>query len=120
MAMAKSKAGGGPHSKQVVSKPVRTGEQRQRVHPPGVAQIGQHVGNHATGKGSLNYRGEKLFSGAGYQSRLGNEVAAGTVCGPGGSRTVQRSGVQGTHGAVNPGKPTPKGELFPGWPAKRS
>jgi hypothetical protein len=37
--------------------------------------------------------------------RQGNEVAAATVCAPGGSRNVYRTGVQGQHGSVNPGGP---------------
>jgi hypothetical protein len=102
------KAGGGIQSRNIVSKPVRTGTPRQHVHPGGVAQIGQHVGNHATHKGRTDYRGEKLYAGAGYPSRLGNEVAANTVCGPGGSRTVMKTGSQTIHGPVA-GQPRPQG-----------
>jgi hypothetical protein len=29
------------------------------------------------------------------------------------------AGFQGQHGSVNPGNPAPRGELFPGWPAKK-
>jgi hypothetical protein len=39
---------------------------------------------------------------------FGNEIAARTVCGPGGSREVLRSGGQGTHGATNRGSPQPQ------------
>jgi hypothetical protein len=41
------------------------------------------------------------------------------VCGVGGSRTIYKTGVQSQHGAPAPGNPPPKGELFPGWPAKK-
>jgi hypothetical protein len=37
------------------------------------------------------------------------------VCGPGGSRTVHRTGSQGTQGAVDRGQPMPAKELWPGW-----
>ena len=51
------------------------------------------------------------------QRPLGNEVAASTVCGVGGSRTVMRNSTQGTHGPVNPGQPNPGANkpIFPGF-----
>jgi hypothetical protein len=30
-----------------------------------------------------------------------------------------RTGFQGQYGSANPGNPTPRGELFPGWPSKK-
>jgi hypothetical protein len=114
------KPGGGIASRVNVSPRVRTGAARQHIHPGGVAQLGQHQGSHTTSANDTGYRGERLVGPKQPISvKLGNEVAASTVCCPGGSRTVMRGGVQSTHGPVNPGKPTPKGELFPGWPAKR-
>ncbi len=108
--MAKSKVGGGPHSKNVVRKEVRTGSPRQQGHPGGVAQIGAHVGSHATNKGNTGYRGEPIFKGPANSVPLGNEVAAKTVCGPGGSRDIYKTGFQQTHGAVVvAGNPAPKG-----------
>jgi hypothetical protein len=47
--------------------------------------------------------------------RQGNEIAAATVCGPGGSREVFKTGTQQTYGSANPGGPritNTKG----GWP----
>lgn len=95
----RSNAGGGHGSRQVVKKPQRLGSARERVHPPGVSQLGEHVGSHTTtGSGSrsdTNYRGQPLFKGqGGPQSKLGNEIAATTVCGVGGSRTIHKTGSQ--------------------------
>jgi hypothetical protein len=109
----------GIRSKNVVRKPMHQGAPRQHVHPGGVAQQGQHVGNKAMNQKATSYRGEPLFAGAGYQSELGNKVAEQTTAGPGGSRTVMRSGQQATHGSVNPGNPiAAKGEIFPGFGGK--
>jgi hypothetical protein len=84
------------------------------MHPGGVAQLGQHQGSHSTSSNDIGYRGERLVGPNNPISvKLGNEVAANTVCCPGGSRTVMRGGVQGTHGAVNPGNPVPKGRTVP-------
>jgi len=52
---------------------------------------------------------------------LGNEVATNTVCGPGGSRTVMRSGSQSTHGAVNPGNaPAKNKDILSGFGPEKS
>jgi hypothetical protein len=99
-------------ARNVVRKPVRTGAARQAAHVPGVAQQGQHVGSHATNKGDTGYKGEPLFKGQGYPSRLGNEVAATTQCGVGGSRTIAKTGSQGTHGSVNSGQSTPRRDIL--------
>jgi hypothetical protein len=43
-------------------------------------------------------------------TKFGNEVAANTVCGVGGSRTIYSAGSQsgsGGHGPANPGNPRP-------------
>ncbi len=74
----------------------RTGSPRERVRPSGVAQYGQAQGSHAMRVGDTGYRGINAMAGKpGTPSRMGNEVAATTVCGPGGSRTVMKSGSQG-------------------------
>jgi len=121
MAQGNHRPGGGLHSKNVVHPGYRHGDQRREVKRAGVAQLGQKKGNHITHAGGqrLDYSGVPIFGGQGYPSKLGNRVAVETTCGPGGSRTVMRSGSQGTQGAPNPGQPNPSGELFPGWPAKR-
>jgi hypothetical protein len=59
------------------------------------------------------YRGEKVMAGkASGQVPLGQTVAYSTVCGPGGSRTVMKSGGQGMHGAPAPGNPPPQRKTF--------
>ena len=114
MAMSKDGhiPGGGIASNKVVHTGYKTGAARERIVPAGVYQYGQAVGNHVTGAegggGDLGYHGINPFSGkAGYPSRLGNEVAATTQCGPGGSRNVYKSGQQQQTGPSAPGNPTP-------------
>jgi hypothetical protein len=99
--MAKSKASGyraagGIGSKNVVRKPVRTGAGAKAAHKAGVAQLGQHVGDHVTKSGATGYRGEPLYGGAGYNPvKYGNEVALNVGGGGAGKgRTVYKSGSQ--------------------------
>jgi hypothetical protein len=106
-------SGGGHGSKNVVHKPVRTGAGAKAAHLGGVSQLGNKVGDHITNKAGTGWRGDPLFAGPGYNpSKYGNEIAAKTVCGPGGSRQISQSGSQGTHGAVNPGKPSASREIL--------
>jgi hypothetical protein len=112
--------GGGVNSNKVVSRNVRVGTPAKGVRPAAISQFGSSIGNKITDGGKTAYRGERYLEGktpAGGNVRLGNEVAASTVCGVGGSRTVMRSGGQGTHGAVNPGQATPGANkpVFPGF-----
>jgi hypothetical protein len=101
--------GGGYGSRVVTERPVRTGSGSRGTSPGGVGQIGNIQGDHITRGGSSGYRGDPLHSGRSFQPvAFGNEIAARTVCGPGGSREVLRSGGQGTHGATNRGSPRPQ------------
>jgi hypothetical protein len=119
--MAKSRSGhrpgGGIASKQHVSKPVRTGAQRERIRVAGIAQLGQKQGNKAMGRSErLDYSGVEAFGGTGYRSELGNTIAARTKAGPGGSREVMPTGSQCMSGPVNRGEPlVAKREIFPGF-----
>jgi hypothetical protein len=110
----------GIKSRNLVRKPVRTGAPRRHYEKAGIVQLGQMQGDHATNKGdSTGYRGVSLIGPKHPISEpLGNEVAARTVCGPGGSREVMKTGSQGVHGSVNQGNPKPAGTLFPGWERK--
>jgi hypothetical protein len=73
-----------------------------------VAQIGVSWGRHITRSGESNYSGERLHNDRTFQkTQFGNEIAANTVCKPGGSREVLPSGGQGTHGGVAGSKPGP-------------
>jgi hypothetical protein len=107
--MSKGSGGGGYGSRPHVEKPVRTGTGSRGTHPGGVAQLGQHTGDHTTNRpGSSGYRGEPLHNDRSFQPvEFGNAIAARTQCGPGGSRQVMSSGSQGTHGSTNPGNPRP-------------
>jgi hypothetical protein len=108
MAMKGHIPGGGIHSKNVVQQPVRTGSGSKSARPAGVAQIGVAWGRHITRTGDSNYSGERLHNDRSFQpTKFGNEIAASTVCKPGGSREVMSSGSQGAHGATNPGSPRP-------------
>jgi hypothetical protein len=117
MAKGNHRPGGGIKSRTVVHKPVRTGAPRQHVQKASVAQLGQMQGDHVTDrKGSTGYTGVGLIGPKHPISEpLGNEVAAKTVCGPGGSRTIYKTGFQQTHGQPAQGNPTPTKTLFPGW-----
>jgi hypothetical protein len=112
--------GGGPSSKALAPK-VTTyfgGQPSQRVNPGGADQQGQAMGNHSTDSGkALRNPATPLsagtFGGPG-STKLGNEVALNVGGGgPGAGRTLYgQSGVQGQHGPVNPGKPTPARDIL--------
>ena len=114
MAM-KGSGGGGFGSRPHVEKPVRTGTGSRGTHPGGVAQLGQHVGDHTTNRpGSSGYRGEPLHNDRNFQPvKFGNELATNVgKGGPGAGRTLYRqSGQQGQHGPVA-GSPRPQGRGF--------
>jgi hypothetical protein len=116
---------GGIGSKVVRREGTRDGSPGIGVSPGWASQLGSNIGNHVTEQGgNLPYRGEamKLPRGpAGSQQPLGNELAKNIgKGGVGTGRTLYgQSGSQRTYGAPAPGNPQPKGELFPGWPAKR-
>ena len=105
--MAKSKSGGGITGKNVRQVKVRTGGPNRKANPGGVAQIGYSYGEHVTDRReSSGYRGEPLFKGPALQSKLGNEIAASTKAGPGGSREVHYCGSQQS---LPPARPMAKG-----------
>ena len=103
--------GGGIASRVNVSPSVRTGTGSRGAHPGGVAQLGQHVGDHTTNRpGSSGYRGEPLHNNRNFNpTKFGNEVALNVGKGGCGTRRTLygQAGSQGTHGATNPGSPRP-------------
>ena len=107
--------GGGYGSRPHVEKPVKTGSGSRGTHPGGVAQLGQHVGDHTTNRpGSSGYRGEPLHQDRSFQPvKFGNELATNVgKGGPGAGRTLYgQSGQQGQHGPVA-GSPRPQGRGF--------
>ena len=114
MAMRGS-GGGGYGSRPHVEKSVRTGTGSRGTHPGGVAQLGQHTGDHTTNRpGSSGYRGEPLHNDRNFQPvKFGNELATNVgKGGPGAGRTLYgQSGQQGQHGPVA-GSPRPQGRGF--------
>ena len=105
--MAKNhRPAGGIGSRNVVSKRVRVGAGARAVHPGGAGLIGTSIGTHVTEKRKeTDYRGVPVFGGDVMPSKFGNQIAAATVCGPGGSRNIYRTGVQGQHGNAVQGGP---------------
>jgi hypothetical protein len=101
--------GGGYGSRQHVEKPVRSGAGSRSARPAGVAQIGVSWGSHVTDRSETSrYSGERLHNDRSFQpTPFGNEIAARTQCGPGGSREVMPAGGQGTHGSVAGERPAP-------------
>ena len=89
---------------------MRNGQPARGINPRGVSQIGSSMGNHSMDSGGkkLDKSVEPVRSAAMPGVKLGNEVSASTVCGPGGSRSVSRSGSQGQQGPVA-GKVAPQG-----------
>jgi hypothetical protein len=91
----KAKSGGGITMSKNVRPKIKAGPPRTEViSPSGVAAIGA----------SINYPRQPLVKGTAPQVPSGNQVAAETVCGPGGSRTVYKSGYQDLHGKASPGE----------------
>jgi hypothetical protein len=92
--------------KNLVHPGVRTGSGANRVHVAATNQrLGGKVGDHVTGKGGTNYKGETLYNRSAPTFdpvRYGNEIAASTVCGVGGSRTIYKTGSQGQRGDGGP------------------
>jgi hypothetical protein len=102
--------GGGYGSRQHVETKVRTGSGSRGTNPGGVGQLGNKQGSHITRGEESNYRGDPLHSGRSFQpTPFGNEIAARTVCGPGGSRKVYASGSQGMTGQPASGNPPAQG-----------
>jgi hypothetical protein len=116
-------SGGGLGMNKNVRVGVRKGAGAKAINHAGAAQLGQRQGNHVTHQGATRYGGVDLYSdGPGYnKAQYGNEVAKNVGDGGPGKGYVQygQSGSQGCHGTPAQGNPPPKGELFPGWPAKR-
>jgi hypothetical protein len=107
--MAKRNPGGGIGSRVNREVAVRYGQRAEEIRHQGVSQIGSSIGNHVTErrhpapKATEAVRGALRPAGGPGGIELGNSLAAKTVCGPGGSREVMRSGSQGQQGPANPG-----------------
>jgi hypothetical protein len=107
--MSKSKAGGGINSRVNVRPPSRMGSPARVQNVKGVSQVGQALGNHATDSTRIMKGVAVTTVGAPIGgTKLGNEVAASTVFGPGGSRSVMATGSQQQHGMPE-GRAAPQG-----------
>jgi hypothetical protein len=107
--------GGGIASRTVRHTTAPKVEPRPHARNPAkVAQYGQLVGNHATNtRGATNYKGEPDFTRRGYSPPVG--PTSFNNVGPGGGRTVMKSGSQcqtGTPAQGEGGLPSTKGQ----WP----
>ena len=95
MSKGKARSGGGIRSNKVRQIGNRVGPPRTNViSPQAVTELGM----------ATNWPRQPLVKGTAPQVRSGNDVAATTVCGPGGSRTIYKSGYQDLHGKVSQGE----------------
>jgi hypothetical protein len=107
--MAQNRSGhrpaGGVHSKQVIHKPQPKIEPRAKaVNVERASQIGI----------STRFVKDPLYEGRGYNAPVG--PTSTMVSGPGGGRTVMKSGSQGTHGSVDRGVPSGMPSTKGQWP----
>src|SRR5262245_39669646 len=119
----KKLSGGGIKSRQHVKVGVKAGAGNADViDPRGVSQYGYATGSKLakTGSYTLKNTAVPVFGGVRAQVPSGNAVAASTVCGVGGSRTIYRSGYQSTHGPVVPGNAPGKRSIFDQYPPEVS
>ena len=93
--------GGGILGNKNVNVGVKTGAAyKNRVSSGGVSEIGSAIGSKVkAGSLSNSYGGDSaatpvIQGRVKHPTPLGNQVAASTVCGPGGSRTIYRAGNQ--------------------------
>jgi hypothetical protein len=101
--MAQARSGGGIKSSVNRSVGIKSGPANTRIiDPRSVFQLGTSQGDKLRPSGG--HTGQPttfpLIKGTGSQVPSGNAVAASTVAGPGGSRTIYKPGYQGTHGPV--------------------
>jgi len=113
--MAKSNPGGGGFTKRR-EVPVRSGPPRTNViSKDAVMHIGQMRQTHVTEQGDLKRPLYPLVERTAQQVRSGNDVAASTVCKPGGSRNIYPTGSQSQHGRPNPGSSPAAKDILSGY-----
>jgi hypothetical protein len=92
---SKARSGGGIRVNKLRQVGVRTGPPRTDVVSVGaVSELGARTA----------IPRQDLIKGTAPQVRSGNDVAESTVCGPGGSRTVYKTGYQALSGPVSKGE----------------
>jgi hypothetical protein len=121
--MARKLSGGGLTSNKLVRPGVKAGPANTNVvNPRGVSQYGYATGSEISRTGSYTTKNTSLPVNAGTmpQIEMGNKVAASTVCGVGGSRTIYRTGGQGVQGSVVPGNAKQGRDIFAQFPPETS
>ena len=106
-------SGGGIGMNKNVREGVKGGSRTTRpVNVAGLSQLGTSIGSKLRGPERYTTQNSaKTFFESAKQAAtpMGNTVAAQTVCGVGGSRTVYRTGTQQMHGApVQGSTPAPR------------
>ena len=118
--MAKIISGGGITGNKLVRVGVKGGSRStQPVSPAGMSQYGTAQGGRIKGTGSftgINSAKNVFEAKKADATPMGNAIAASTVCGPGGSRTVYRSGTNAVHGPVAGPAPIQGRSIFDQFP----
>jgi hypothetical protein len=109
--MARARSGGGATSNKRREVPVKTGKPSTwKILPAGASQLGQQKGDHTTERRQASANPlVQLRDGRMAQVNAGNKRAAEYVEGPGGGRTIYKSGFQDQHGDVVKGSPAGPG-----------
>jgi hypothetical protein len=94
MKSTRSNAGGGMGSKVVTTATYHTGKPAMEKRAQGVSQIGRALGNKAEMTNKKLNPAEPIRGSALPSVKLGNELAESVTRGPGGGRTVMKSGSQ--------------------------
>jgi len=111
--MTKIKSGGGYNSNKRVETKVRAGPPRTNIgDKTAVSHLGNAIGSHITGGGDVKRPKYPIVKGTAPQVRSGNDVAASTVCKPGGSRNIYKTGSQSQYGAANPGSSPTRSDIL--------
>jgi hypothetical protein len=98
------KPAGGLHSRVVRHSSNPKSEPRSHARNPGaVAQYGQMQGTHVTHAKESDYRGDPDYVRKGYAQPVG--PTSFSNIGPGGGRTVMKSGQQSCHGTPTGTRP---------------
>jgi hypothetical protein len=118
--MAQARSGGGINSSVVKNVGIQGGSRTtQPVSPRGVSQLGYSPGSTLSRTGAFTTQSSALPVLEPKKPNpvpFGNTEAAATVAGPGGSRTVYRSGTQQQHGPAAGPQPVQGRDIFGGFP----
>jgi hypothetical protein len=108
-------SGGGIRSNKLVRPGIKSGRpSTNKINVRGVSQFGYSPGSIINKSGSYTTDNSALPVNAGTAAQvpMGNAVAASTVCGVGGSRTIYRAGTEAVHGSVVQGSPPGRRDIL--------